>query len=200
MSVEKALPRSTPCRSTPGCTLANDPTPARCAARLSPPSTPCWSTWVCIQVAGEAPGATCHRVLGWALPAIKRGFSQPGVTSHLVSLNGRIVPLPDCRLEFCTALSLKTRAYKPALGSSMCRHLFKNLVIWGETWAVHLYPSLHHSLLPYIPLHVYVTLVDSEGIWVCRQTQIIHRKWEPGPTVLLTLSVNILVLSSFCVF
>lgn len=44
MSAGKALPRSTPCRSTPGCTQASGPTPAPCAARLSPPSTHCWST------------------------------------------------------------------------------------------------------------------------------------------------------------
>lgn len=44
MSVEKALPRSTPCRCTPGCTQASGPTPAPCVARLSPPSTRCWST------------------------------------------------------------------------------------------------------------------------------------------------------------
>lgn len=44
MSVGRALPRSTRCRSTPGCTQASGRTPAPCAARRSPPSTRCWST------------------------------------------------------------------------------------------------------------------------------------------------------------
>ena len=47
-------------------------------------------------------------------------------------------------------------------------------------------------------LHIYVTVVDSEGIWVCRQvTCVICRKWGPGPTGILTLLVSILVLYSF---
>lgn len=43
-----------------------------------------------------------------------------------------------------------------------------------------------------------LTVVDSVGIWVCRQvTCVICRKWTPGPTVVFILFVSIPVLYSF---
>jgi hypothetical protein len=109
-SVEKALHRNTPCRSTPGCTQASGRIPAPCAARLWPQNTRCWSTWACTQVGGVLhQRATCPQI------PIPQG-------GHFQDLNGflSLVSFPTwchwktglcichCSSEFSTELSLSS--------------------------------------------------------------------------------------------
>lgn len=154
MSVEKALPRSTPYRSTPGCTRASGRTPALCVTRLWPPSTRCWSTWACTQVANLAPQGhlspdphsagrvflgtkchfwICHFLHGVVARQVCASVGTQFRVLHSTELSPDTNELP-LGVQCAEGLGLTTR---------VCSCF--NWVLLRETWILQFYPASHQS-------------------------------------------------------